>query len=144
MKTVLAVGSGQLSQCQKPRGWLGRFVLWSMNYRHSKATDWGLGHRLRREGFHHPGRGLRWWQDAQQASDSAHAGKVYGIDCSKQSVAVTRRTNARWVEMGRIEVRPASVSQLPFQDGMFDLVTEVETHFWWPDLAADMHESSGS
>jgi ubiquinone/menaquinone biosynthesis C-methylase UbiE len=42
--------------------------------------------------------------------------------------------------MGRIEVRPASVSQLPFQDGMFDLVTEVETHFWWPDLAADVHE----
>jgi ubiquinone/menaquinone biosynthesis C-methylase UbiE len=48
---------------------------------------------------------------------------VYGIDYSKQSVAVTRRTNARWVEMGRIEVRQASVSQLPFQDGMFDLVT---------------------
>jgi ubiquinone/menaquinone biosynthesis C-methylase UbiE len=23
---------------------------------------------------------------------------------------------------------------------MFDLVTAVETHFWWPDLAADMHE----
>src|ERR1700723_2605859 len=75
MKTVLTVGNGQLSQCQKPRGWLGRFVLWNMNYRHSKATDWGLGHRLRREGFHHPGRGLRWWQDARQASDSGHAGE---------------------------------------------------------------------
>ena len=23
---------------------------------------------------------------------------------------------------------------------MFDLITAVETHFWWPDLAADMRE----
>jgi SAM-dependent methyltransferase len=32
------------------------------------------------------------------------------------------------------------VSQLPFADGMFDLVTAVETHFWWPNLAGDMRE----
>jgi SAM-dependent methyltransferase len=32
------------------------------------------------------------------------------------------------------------VSQLPFPDGMFDLVTAVETHFWWPNLPADMRE----
>jgi hypothetical protein len=32
------------SQCQKPRGALGRFVLWSMNKRHSGVTDWGLQH----------------------------------------------------------------------------------------------------
>jgi 2-polyprenyl-3-methyl-5-hydroxy-6-metoxy-1,4-benzoquinol methylase len=31
-------------QCQKPTGWLGRFVLWNMNSRHSKVTDWGLAH----------------------------------------------------------------------------------------------------
>lgn len=55
-------------------------------------------------------------------------------------VAASKRTNARWIEMGRVEVRDGSVSQLPFPDGMFDLVTAVETHFWWPDLPADMCE----
>lgn len=33
------------------------------------------------------------------------------------------------------------VSQLPFADGMFDVVTAVETHFWWPDLPGDMREA---
>src|ERR1700723_3736508 len=42
--------------------------------------------------------------------------------------------------MGRVDVQQASVSQLPFSDGMFDLVTAVETHFWWPNLPSDMRE----
>ena len=32
------------------------------------------------------------------------------------------------------------MSKLPFPDGMFDLVTAVETHYYWPDLVADMRE----
>jgi len=32
------------------------------------------------------------------------------------------------------------VSQLPFPDQMFDLATAVETHYYWPDLNADMQE----
>jgi len=67
-------------------------------------------------------------------------GKVYGIDFSEESVSVSRRTNQQWIEMGRVEILPGSVSGLPFSDQMFDLVTAVETHFFWPDLVADMHE----
>ena len=140
MKTVLTVGSGQVSQCQKPRGWLGRFVLWNMNYRHSKATDWGLGHVCVEKDFTILDVGCGGGRTLSKLATAATQGKVYGIDYSKESVAVTKRMNARWLEMGRVEVRQASVSHLPFQDGMFDLVTAVETHFWWPDLAADMHE----
>jgi SAM-dependent methyltransferase len=29
---------------------------------------------------------------------------------------------------------------LPFPDGLFDLVTAVETHYFWPTLPADMRE----
>ena len=32
------------------------------------------------------------------------------------------------------------MSELPFPDGTFDLVTAVETHYSWPDLAKDMRE----
>ena len=42
--------------------------------------------------------------------------------------------------MGRVEIRHDSVSQLPFSNNMFDLATAVETHFFWPDLPADMQE----
>jgi ubiquinone/menaquinone biosynthesis C-methylase UbiE len=70
----------------------------------------------------------------------ATQGKVYGVDYSEASVAASRRTNAQWIEMGHVEVQQGSVSKLPFPDGMFDLVTAVETHFWWPDLPGDMRE----
>ena len=50
------------------------------------------------------------------------------------------RTNQPWVDTGRVEVREASVSELPFSDGAFDVITAVETHFWWPALRTDLRE----
>jgi ubiquinone/menaquinone biosynthesis C-methylase UbiE len=44
------------------------------------------------------------------------------------------------IKMGRVEVRHGSVSCLPFSDNMFGLVTAVDSHYYWPDLAADMRE----
>ena len=73
---------------------------------------------------------------AAMASD----GKVYGLDHSQESVAVARRTNRRWIDMARVGICEGSVSQLPFSSDHFDVVTAVETHFWWPDLPGDMRE----
>jgi ubiquinone/menaquinone biosynthesis C-methylase UbiE len=41
---------------------------------------------------------------------------------------------------GRVEIREASVSRLPFPDCAFDVITAVETHFWWPALPAALRE----
>jgi ubiquinone/menaquinone biosynthesis C-methylase UbiE len=70
----------------------------------------------------------------------ATAGKVYGIDFSEESVAVSRRTNKHLITMGRVEIRHGSVSRLPFSDDMFDLATAVDSHYYWRDLVADMQE----
>jgi ubiquinone/menaquinone biosynthesis C-methylase UbiE len=67
-------------------------------------------------------------------------GIFYGIDYSATSVAASRRCNARAIQSGRVDVQQADVSRLPFPDGMFDLVTAVETHYYWPDLLACMRE----
>jgi ubiquinone/menaquinone biosynthesis C-methylase UbiE len=67
-------------------------------------------------------------------------GRVYGVDHSKDAVAVASRINRKWIDVGRVEIQEGSVSQLPFPQDMFDLVTAVETHFWWPDLPGDMSE----
>jgi SAM-dependent methyltransferase len=53
---------------------------------------------------------------------------------------VAKRTNRQLIDVARVEIREGSVSQLPFSEDMFDLVTAVETHFWWPDLPADIRE----
>src|SRR5215472_5585011 len=140
MKTIVVASSGRVSQCQKPRGWLGRLVLWIMNSRHSNVTDWGLGHVSIEKHYTILDVGCGGGRTLSKLAESATQGKVYGIDYSEESVVGSKRTNARWIDMSRVEVRHGSVSQLPFRDGMFDLVTAVETHFWWPDLPADMRE----
>ena len=39
---------------------------------------------------------------------------------------------------GRAEIRKGSVSELPFAEESFDLVTAVETYYFWPDKLGDL------
>jgi len=111
-----------------------------MNSRHSQVTDWGLSHVRVEAHDTILDVGCGGGRTLSKLADLATQGKVYGIDFSEESVAASKRTNARWIDLERVEVRHGSVSQIPFQDGTFDLVTAVETHFWWPDLPADVRE----
>lgn len=136
----MATRSAHISQCQKPSGWMGRFTLWRMNASHSKLTDWGLGHVSVERGYTILDVGCGGGRTVSKLAAMARQGKVYGVDFSEASVAVSKKTNACGLEGGRVEIRQASVSQLPFPDGMFDLVSAVETHFWWPDLPGGTRE----
>jgi ubiquinone/menaquinone biosynthesis C-methylase UbiE len=129
-----------VNQCGKPAGWMGRFTLWRMNSSHFKLTDWGLKHISIENHATILDIGCGGGRTVSKLAAIATQGKVYGIDYSEESVAATKRTNARWIDLGRVEVQYGSVSQLPFPDGMFDLITGVETHFWWPNLPGDMCE----
>jgi ubiquinone/menaquinone biosynthesis C-methylase UbiE len=111
-----------------------------MNSSHSKVTNWGLTHIKIEKHDTILDVGCGGGRTVSKLAAIATQGKVYGVDYSEESVAATRRTNAQWIDSGRVEVRLGSVSQLPFFDGMFDLVTAVETHFWWPSLPTDMRE----
>jgi ubiquinone/menaquinone biosynthesis C-methylase UbiE len=111
-----------------------------MNASHSGLTDWGLGHISVSDNYTILDVGCGGGRTVSKLASMAAQGKVYGVDYSDESVAATKRTNARGIDLGRVEIRHGSVSQLPFPDGMFDLVTAVETHFWWPDLPRDTRE----
>src|SRR5215467_4102096 len=128
------------NQCSKPTGWLGRFSLWRMNASHSKLTDWGLQHVSIENWYTILDVGCGGGRTVNKLASIATQGKVYGLDHSEESVAATNRMNAGWISLGRVETRLGSVSELPFPDGRFDVITAVETHFWWPNLTSDMRE----
>src|SRR5215469_14298262 len=132
--------NARANQCQNPTGWLGRLVLRNMNSRHSKVTDWGLSHALIGKQDIILDVGCGGGRTVSKLAAIATQGKVYGIDHSTESVAIAMRTNKQWIGISRVEIREASVSRLPFADGAFDVVTAVETHFWWPALPADLRE----
>jgi ubiquinone/menaquinone biosynthesis C-methylase UbiE len=136
----VASSTAPVNQWSKPTGWFGRFTLWRMNLSHSRLTDWGLAHISIENHYTVLDVGCGGGRTVNKLAAIAARGKVYGVDYSGESVAAAKRTNARWIDSGRVEIQHSSVSQLPFPNGMFDLVTAVETHFWWPNLPGDVLE----
>jgi len=110
-----------------------------MSSRHSKLTDWGLSHVSikPRDTILDAGGGGK---TVSKLAAIANQGKVFGLDDSDVSVAMARRLNAGWIDKGRVEIRQETASELPFTNEMFEPVTAVGTHFWWPDLPVGLRE----
>jgi ubiquinone/menaquinone biosynthesis C-methylase UbiE len=111
-----------------------------MNISHSALTDWGLEHVRVEKHFTILDVGCGGGRTIQKLAALATEGVVYGIDYSNGSVAASRRTNAKSIRTGHVEIKQASVSQLPFPQEKFNLVTAVETQYYWPDLVTDMQQ----
>jgi ubiquinone/menaquinone biosynthesis C-methylase UbiE len=136
----LALGLYILNQVRKPNRGVGRFFLWIMNMSHSDLTDWGLKRVLIEKAFTILDVGCGGGRTIQKLVTIATDGTVYGIDYANGSVAASRTKNSRLIKAGRVEIQKASVSQIPFPENKFDLVTAVETQYYWPDPVNDMRE----
>ncbi len=135
---IMSLASKLLNQVRNPTGWLGRWNLRGMNRRHSKLTDWGLKHVSIDSDAAILDIGCGGGRTIHKLAAVATKGKVYGVDSSETSVAASRKTNEECIKSRRVEILHGSVSHLPFPDQMFALATAVETHFYWPDLRADI------
>ncbi len=129
-----------LYQVRKPGRWAGRFFLWMMNASHSGLTDWGLKHAFIRKDFRILDVGCGGGRTIEKLAAFAPEGMIYGVDYADGSVAASRAKNAGLIQAGRVQVEQATVSRLPFRDDMIDLVTAIETQYYWPDLVNDMRE----
>lgn len=111
-----------------------------MNRSHSSLTDWGLQHVPVEKGFTILDIGCGGGRTIQKLAGIATDGMVYGVDYADGSVAASRAHNFKLIEAKRVEILKGSVSQLPFSENKFDLVTAIETQYYWPDLVKDMQE----
>jgi SAM-dependent methyltransferase len=137
---LLAATIYALNQVRKPGKWGGRIFLWIMNISHSGLTDWGPTHVRIEKRFTILDVGCGGGRTIQKLAALATGGMVYGVDYAQDSVAASRGKNAQSIQAGRVEIKLASVSQLPFPADTFDLVTAVEAQYYWPDLVNDMRE----
>ena len=129
-------------QVRKPGGWLGRRMVRAMNLGHAKMAEWGLAQvSVPKDGMLlDVGCGGGWM--VRRLSERAPEGKVIGLDYATGSVAVSSATNVEGIQAGRAGIVRGSVAALPFPDSTFDVVTAVETHYYWPDLRANVREIS--
>ena len=120
------------SNTRKPKGFLGKIMINRMNEGHAKLSDWGLSH-------------LRNVCPSQVADFGCGGGinvaklikmfpcaKVTGFDYSSVSVKESKKVNAREISNGVCDIVQGDVSNAPFENETFDLITAFETIYFWP------------
>ena len=111
-----------------------------MNLGHATMTEWGLQQLTVSQDASILDVGCGGGWTVRKLAAMAPLGNIVGLDYSSASVAVSQQTNAVAIAAGRVQIEQASVAALPFPDSTFDLVTAVETHYYWPDLPANVRE----
>lgn len=128
------------AQVRKPSGWLGRRVVRAMNVGHATLLTWALQQLSVPKSAAILDIGCGGGATVQKLAALAPEGRVVGIDYSAASVSISREVNAEEIAAGRVQIKHGSVTALPFPDCTFDIVTAVETHYYWPDLPANVRE----
>ncbi len=121
------------SQCARPEGFLGRVMLRFMNFGHAPLTNWGLSLVEIHDGWTMLDIGCGGGATLKRLLKRSKGAQVYGIDISEESVAKARKVNANVLDR-QVFVTQGSAEKLPYEDNKFDLVTAVETVYFWPDL----------
>ncbi len=121
------------SNCAHPRGAMGRMMLSMMNCGHAPLTNWGLGHIPFKDGWTILDVGCGGGQTLQRLLGRSKGAIVYGLDISDESVAKARKVNAELLGT-QVFVQKGSAAELPYADRTFDLVTAVETVYFWSEL----------
>ncbi len=111
-----------------------------MNIGHGKLTDWGLSYLDIKEADIILDIGCGGGRTVNKLAKAAQKGKVSGIDFSDTSVKLSSKLNEQYINLGKVNIRKASVSSIPFPDNFFDIITAIETYFFWPDLGNDLKE----
>ena len=121
------------TNCANPQGTMGRAMLRFMNCCHAPLTNWGLDLIDFQDGWTMLDIGCGGGATLKRLLNRSENSKVYGIDISQESVEKARKFNAEWLDK-RVYVTQGSAENLPYDNETFDLVTAVETVYFWPNL----------
>lgn len=129
------------TNCANPKGRMGRAMLRFMNFGHAPLTNWGLNLIGIHDGWTMLDIGCGGGATLKRLLKRSNDAQVYGIDISQESVAKARKVNADMLGK-QVFVSQGSAERLPFEDKQFDLVTAVETVYFWPNLPSCLQEVS--
>jgi ubiquinone/menaquinone biosynthesis C-methylase UbiE len=132
--------SDLMEQYKCPTGRRGRLIAASMNKGHKPLTLWGLTHVNIEPDYVILDVGCGGGKTVSRLAKRAPLGKVFGIDYSADMVEYSRKVNKKLIAENRVEIVEASVEKTSFPDNFFDLVTAVETYYFWPNLFDALRE----
>jgi len=129
-----------IKNARKPVGELGHQILNRMNKSHENMAVWGVSHFKVNGDDRILDIGCGGGRNIERFAAQITTGKVTGIDYSEVSVEKSTELNRKAIGEGKVEVIQGSVSEMPFEDNTFDIVTGFETIYFWPDFINDLRE----
>ncbi len=123
-----------------PSGDTGAAMLIRMNEHHKPLRTWGFSFIDWRPGMEILDVGCGGGAAVHEMLALSEGSIVKGIDHSDKSIALSRLTNEEAIRYERCRIEKGDVQNTPFIDGEFDLVTAIETMYFWPDPLAAMRE----
>lgn len=123
-----------------PEGEVGEKMLTRMNAHHKPLRDWGFGF-------------IEWWPGMEildvgcgggaavhEMLELSEGSIVKGIDYSDKSIEMSEQMNEEAIKYERCRIEKADVTRMPFTDKEFDLVTAIETMYFWQEPVAAVRE----
>ena len=117
---------------RKPEGLLGKIMVTSMNIAHSSVSRWGIRHIEGIKAKSIIDLGCGGGKNVKRLLKKFPDARVAGLDYSEISVKKTAELNINEIRKGRCRAVRASVEEIPFKSGSFDLATAFETVYFWP------------
>ena len=125
---------------KNPKGYWGEKMIEAMNQNHHDLTTWGLSFLAPKSTGRALDIGCGGGMTVKRLAALLPRGKVYGVDHSALAVEKSKQLNGSLVAEGRVEILQAEVSRLPFENDNFDVITAVESFYFWPNPVSDLLE----
>jgi len=122
-------------QYRCPVGPQGKLIASMMNKHHESLTLWGLTKVTIGSDSVILDVGCGGGKTVSRLTRLAPQGKVFGIDYSVDMVNFSRKINKSLIAQNRVEIIEGSVEKIGFQNDFFDLVTAVETYYFWENFS---------
>lgn len=136
---MIIENSNLLINARNPQGELGDKLIDKMNINHEGLAKWSLSHiEISKDDIILDigcGGGVNVKRFLKVTEN-----EVYGIDYSELAVERSKKLNQKSIDDGRCEIIQCSVSDMPFKDNSFDIITAFETVYFWPDFVNDLKE----
>ena len=123
-----------MKQFRCPKGNQGRIVAASMNCNHSSLTNWGLKEVEINPQFNILDVGCGGGRTVNKLARLSFQGKVFGIDHSPDMVDYSKEVNSDLISQNRVSIIEGSIEKTDFPENYFDLVTAIETYYFWSNL----------
>lgn len=136
-KALLSHLNTVLGNPRKPTGSFGSAMLSRMNESHAPVTEWALGFASVPSDGLALDVGCGGGATLARLADMVPQGTAYGVDYSEVAVEDSARFTS---ERENVSVLWGSVEDLPFEEGMFDLITTVESFYFWPSPVENVME----